>query len=736
MENEVHKYEYTPLDGPNDIRVLELTPDAYDQESMIFNCNLRNINLEDRKHPPYYALSYTWKLPDIEEEQAPFRPSPVHVRCDGRILNIGENLFDCLYQLEHLPDDDNNDEPDVVFVWIDAICINQADLGERNSQVAMMQEIYSKAAGTLIWLGRQDKFSLQAVPLIKQLSEVADLYLPEDEEITYDMMLSTGQLHDEEFFSSAGITPLTPLDWNSISSFFSRSWFHRLWTVQELVMGKNDSKLILCGDTSLSLEDISGFIQLAVVKGWVNALRLLEFSRSQNFNTGASLGIEISLGMGAIYEASRESNMSGMLQHLFSYRDGESFLGAKFAWMLNVCRQKKATDERDRIFASSGMISQYRKPGSWHLLGPDYSKSTEDVFTDASKFILQSLGNLSWLSFVQDRSLRVHENLPSWVPDLAAMGRPNCLAMTGNHNVFRNHGGTNPLLRNNILYNLINRDAIDLVDRQQPLGPLILLHDTSLYVKGCKLDKLADTTYDLTKTFLEHKFSNLIIAAAKFTIYEPGDTWLDALMKTLAVGTALEIDLDSGPTVPSPSRDFSDLLTPFLHFLKLEIVQEMWSWNSSGVKGASNWWEVHADFAHLCDLDNLLPSREELDEFLCTFTALYPSHQDAKVNPFIEDKNYLEILHNPALPYIQRSAMSCTCRAFVQTQHSRMGLAPLSARLEDEIWVIEGAKVPFVLRRRLDDSYEFIGEAYIHGIMQGELFEQGNQLDFHYILLE
>ena len=71
------------------------------------------------------------------------------------------------------------------------------------------------------------------------------------------------------------------------------------------------------------------------------------------------------------------------------------------------------------------------------------------------------------------------------------------------------------------------------------------------------------------------KFSNLIIAAARFTIYEPGDTWLGALMKILAGGTALEIDLDSGPTVPPPSRDFSDLLTPFLHFLKLEIVQEM-----------------------------------------------------------------------------------------------------------------------------------------------------------------
>ncbi|KAK6849495.1 hypothetical protein PG995_013328 [Apiospora arundinis] len=38
-------------------------------------------------------------------------------------------------------------------MWIDAICINQDDLEERGSQVMLMKQVYSKAREVLIWLG-------------------------------------------------------------------------------------------------------------------------------------------------------------------------------------------------------------------------------------------------------------------------------------------------------------------------------------------------------------------------------------------------------------------------------------------------------------------------------------------------------------------------------------------------------------------------------------------------------
>lgn len=39
---------------------------------------------------------------------------------------------------------------------IDAICINQNDIPERNPLVGVMVKIYSYTAGTLVWLEEQD----------------------------------------------------------------------------------------------------------------------------------------------------------------------------------------------------------------------------------------------------------------------------------------------------------------------------------------------------------------------------------------------------------------------------------------------------------------------------------------------------------------------------------------------------------------------------------------------------
>ena len=37
--------------------------------------------------------------------------------------------------------------------WIDAICINQADIEEKNDQVPMMRDIYMIAKRVVAWLG-------------------------------------------------------------------------------------------------------------------------------------------------------------------------------------------------------------------------------------------------------------------------------------------------------------------------------------------------------------------------------------------------------------------------------------------------------------------------------------------------------------------------------------------------------------------------------------------------------
>ena len=64
----------------------------------------------------------------------------------------------------------------------------------------------------------------------------------------------------------------------------------------------------------------------------------------------------------------------------------------------------------------------------------------------------------------------------------------------------------------------------------------------------------------------------------------------------------------------------------------------------------------------------------------------------------------------------------CGDRALYQTQKGYIGLGPKSLMGADEVWLLTGSKVPFILRQSLNKSdYYVIGEAYLHGAMHGEL---------------
>ena len=89
-------------------------------------------------------------------------------------------------------------------------------------------------------------------------------------------------------------------------------------------------------------------------------------------------------------------------------------------------------------------------------------------------------------------------------------------------------------------------------------------------------------------------------------------------------------------------------------------------------------------------------------------------------------------------------------RAHFCDDDGRYGITVRSAEPGDEIWLLSGAQVPCILRRvrgklldeeavlmrdveidngvdtkRMRATYEFVGEAYIYGIMYGELDDQG-----------
>ena len=60
------------------------------------------------------------------------------------------------------------------------------------------------------------------------------------------------------------------------------------------------------------------------------------------------------------------------------------------------------------------------------------------------------------------------------------------------------------------------------------------------------------------------------------------------------------------------------------------------------------------------------------------------------------------------------------------THEGFIGLAPPLVQKGDLLCLIDGSRVPFILRKRTEDGYFLVGESYIHGLMFGEGMSKGS----------
>lgn len=120
-------YKYRQLEK-GEIRILILSPQASTATDRV-ECSLEHVLLSDQTD--FEALSYCWGN----------SACPRSVLCAGNTLNVNPNLFSALLYLAY-PNRERR-------LWVDAICINQADDKEKNMQVQLMAQIYSIAQQTL-----------------------------------------------------------------------------------------------------------------------------------------------------------------------------------------------------------------------------------------------------------------------------------------------------------------------------------------------------------------------------------------------------------------------------------------------------------------------------------------------------------------------------------------------------------------------------------------------------------
>lgn len=129
MEEEC--YSYQSLDEPTDTRLLELKPG---KEGEPIEYNVIHISLQNLGHS-YSALSYTWGNVDDRRE----------VICNGKKFSVTANFHSSLRRIRQ--------QEKSCMLWADAICINQSDITERETQVRNMKDIYQQASEVIADVG-------------------------------------------------------------------------------------------------------------------------------------------------------------------------------------------------------------------------------------------------------------------------------------------------------------------------------------------------------------------------------------------------------------------------------------------------------------------------------------------------------------------------------------------------------------------------------------------------------
>ena len=440
-------YQHTALREKGTIRLLcfDTARGAFERSGEI-KCTLHPYVVAS-KTKAYTALSYTWGDPfaDIPGESESYHESEHNIICNNEYMSVASNLYFFLVQLVTRQEKSEVCE----FLWIDALCIDQKNSGERSEQVSIMGSIYAEAENVIIWLGPADKHSCSylATALMVNFFEVSkNLDEAEHKAVfaNFNTRLPFDTNYEGLFESHYAKNYLYCL-----GHFFCRSWFRRIWVIQEVVLSK--SKFVWCGQCMITWDimyDFASYLSVRTWKGDVpNAVKneigseMVGKDRIEGIILNAINGI-IDATSGESYH-SRYALQPGDEDRGAEY---EIFLAKAFLWdILEDVRQFEATEPRDYIYAPLVLAAHLRPTLRAHCPEPAYSKAVRDIFAEYSVLFYNmrpdSFPNLCLLEDpVEGRELSA--DIPSWACSYRQNGNVSLLKYRPNVNVC--NGWPNP----------------------------------------------------------------------------------------------------------------------------------------------------------------------------------------------------------------------------------------------------------------------------------------------------
>ncbi|KAK3904926.1 hypothetical protein C8A05DRAFT_13246, partial [Staphylotrichum tortipilum] len=736
-------YTYAPLPSPHHIRLIHLLSSNPSLSQVFITLTPHRLFTTTNS---FAALSYTWgaALEPFEPNPALVDPAPVHLvvlppeafetlKTSDDLLPPGTALVD-LYTPErigvipvtgnlagffrsymrgfperHLQPREGDGSrltyDQVVNLWVDAVCIDQGSAGEKMTQIPLMGEVYSRAGMVLAWLGGEESmvegfgwWHRVVWPVLRGFLEGGG----EEEGESPMGRLRRGNMVDGKFWREVvGVEGEVPggswaKAWMEFWAFYrTRKYFHRSWIVQEVVVARGfDIMAGMGGELKVRWEEMIEFVTFLGYAEWLDALDALAGEMlSPEYTDLTSRGFMV-------------GDIASM-QQLHAERNFEKKGWPEHWWAaLSAVRRRDCFIKQDKVFAAVGILLQALPEGTPLPFPVDTAATPNEVYTHAATAVLRNRLDLAVLSFVEYPIHRNLKNLPSWVPDLTTPKFPWALGGFDTRFKACPPSSTSP--------------------------PRKVTPDGKLHLRGFKIDTITTKTqYEAPMNV--HLVQRVLAFLADLPLEYPHMKWetpegIDpsevpgifrevALVLTLTCGESSNYRCGTAAETQRVMVGFRDWLLIALGQIYAGYLLQ------PGDEGYTA--EV---------VEGFQGRREEVERVIggLETTGLVPNVAELRVHGEAASKARREegpwsekiVSQQEFKDQIRRVMLF---RTLFRTEGEWIGVCTETCRLGDELWLLEGGAVPYVLRPTMagdgNRRFMFCGECYVQGGMHGELME-------------
>ncbi|PKY00679.1 HET-domain-containing protein [Aspergillus campestris IBT 28561] len=383
-------FPYNKLDtDQKQIRLLSIIPDT--NTDAIVRCTIQSVSLRGQQ-PKYEALSYVWGDPNATES----------VLVEGYRFPVTHNLFAALRMLRRPK------QPRTI--WVDYICINQTDTDEKNTQVAMMGDIYREARKvialladkSLQYMGKPVSLDLLQIGVTWTMRYVGKKFNRQTMywwKLDITSRFSTRARRKKEISlvrASSGILDLVKLP-----------YWNRMWTYQEYQVATQDPTCI-CGNVAfkMSLIDPERIKQLHVVADEIKRRNVPSAEQDKETRAHCQQVQETTMSING-----SDDDIRGILSSPQDYQR-QDLTRVPFAWSLVLTNHRQCSDPRDKIYGCYSFSPQVQK-----VYPPDYRKPAEQVFLETTEYLVNRERMGTMYHFLSLRGDHLTGSLPSWLPD-------------------------------------------------------------------------------------------------------------------------------------------------------------------------------------------------------------------------------------------------------------------------------------------------------------------------------